>query len=276
MISVNLTTTFDRLDLCRAALTSLLLQSRLPDQINLWVSDGPYLRDKGIRDKNEIASVFDYVPRNDLNLIKVNWVENTGPYRKLIPALRAAAPEDTIVTADDDIFYGKNWLERLLDAQLEYGNAVIAARVRKKKVNFIGKETSYIFWDIVKEKQIVEEDYVVTFGGGAVLNKSMFREADIFDDAYMSVAPTADDLWYSKLLQLNGCKVIVIPELLKDLNFILHDDGLTNHNWPKASRFMQKLKYNLYDRTLGFWGIPVCGNDYAYRNINKYFREGKK
>jgi len=45
--------------------------------------------------------------------------DNTGPYRKLIPALREAEPDDLIVTADDDIFSGRDWLQGLIKAYVQ-------------------------------------------------------------------------------------------------------------------------------------------------------------
>ena len=44
-IILNLTTTCGRLDLCSATLWSLVNQSLVPDQINLWISKEPYMAD---------------------------------------------------------------------------------------------------------------------------------------------------------------------------------------------------------------------------------------
>ena len=116
MLSVNLTTTFQRLSLCRIALTSLLLQSKLPDQVNLWISMEPYLRDKGIGDTKVIDQLIQSLPSENRCLVQVHWVSNTGPYRKLIPMLREAGPDDIIVTADHENFYGEHWLSDRLRA----------------------------------------------------------------------------------------------------------------------------------------------------------------
>ncbi len=273
MLTVNLTTTFQRLSLCRIALTSLLLQSRLPDKINLWVSKEPYLRDKGIANSEAVEKLIDSLPENGRSLVTIRWVPNTGPYRKLIPMLREAEPDDVIVTADDDIFYGSEWLNDLLAAYEKSGGRPVASRVRAKRANFLGKKTSYLFWRIINQPSVVKNDFVVTFGGGVVLSRSMFREKDIADDSFLKVAPTADDLWYSTLLLRNNNEVVVIPKLLNELNFILHSDGLDNHNFPKVVSFFHKVRVRVWDRVLGFIGFPVCGNDLAYAQIYRYFNE---
>ncbi|HFE8951921.1 TPA: glycosyltransferase family 2 protein, partial [Klebsiella pneumoniae] len=100
-IILNLTTTCGRLDLCSATLWSLVNQSLVPDQINLWISKEPYMADEGI--KTLPNSIIKLIECNDR--IKVHYTENTGPYRKIIPALRNCTDEDILVYADDDVIY---------------------------------------------------------------------------------------------------------------------------------------------------------------------------
>ncbi len=252
-------------------MTSILLQSLLPDRINLWVSRDAYLRDQGISDQESIDVLFKSLPESSTNVVCIRWVDNTGPYRKLIPALREAGPDDLIVTADDDIFYGRDWLQGLIEAYDPAEGVPSASRVRRIRTNFIGKLTSYIYWTLYEEASVIREDYVVTFGGGVVLARSMFREDDIFDESFLTIAPTADDLWYSKLLSRNGTPVRVIPRLLSELHFVQHNDGLTNHNFPKVSTFIHKIRVRVWDQVVGFFGYPVCGNDIAFRKIERYF-----
>ena len=273
MITVNLTTTCQRLSLCKITLMSLCLQSRQPDEIRLWVSPEPYLRDGGIRQKKQLHHYFNDLPADWRQRSKVCWVTNTGPYRKLIPALRDAGPDDLLITADDDIIYGENWFKTLLQAYERGSNVAIAGRVRKKRYNAFGRTMSYLNWDILHESSVISEGYIITFGGGTVLSRSMFRERDIFDDAFLKVAPTADDLWYSKLLLRNDTRVRVVPGVLRQMNFIEHTDGLVNHNHPGQAALLRKIGLRLWEWTAGYLGLPVCGNDRAYQKVEQYFRK---
>lgn len=273
MLTVNLTTTFQRLSLCRIAITSLLLQSKLPDQINLWVSKEPYLRDKGIGSSDVIEQFIYSLPESTRQRLIIRWAENTGPYRKLIPMLRVAAPEDIIVTADDDIFYGENWLKKLVEAYEATPNMLVAARVRKIKANVFGVNQSYLYWKIITKPATVSDDFVVTFGGGVVLNRHMFCEKDIHNEEYLQLAPTADDLWFSKLVRRNNLNVKVLPSALQEIYFIEHNDGLNNHNIPSVTSFLHRLRRKLWDRPLGRLGVHVCGNDRAFSRIESYFKD---
>lgn len=271
MISVNLTTTYQRLNLCRIALTSILLQSRLPDQINLWVSRESYLRDKGIADSEAIEALFESLPEVSRSCVKIRWVPNTGPYRKLIPMLREAEEDDVLITADDDIFYGRDWLIGLLQNFEAANNQPVAARVRQKTFNFLGLKTSYLYWNVITERSIVDEDFVITFGGGAVLTKAMFRAEDIASDLYLRISPTADDLWYSRMLRNSGSRILVVPEVLSELTFLAHKDGLGNDNNLNVRSFIHKIKFRLWDSVAGKLGLPISENDRAYRRLEKHF-----
>lgn len=271
MLTINLTTTCQRLGLCRIALVSLSLQSRLPDHINVWVSREPYLRDSGIADPSILDQLLESLPDTMRGKISFRWVKNIGPYRKLVPVLREAGPDDIFVTADDDIFYGKDWLRKLLEAVDPAAGVAVAARVKSKRFNSLERKTSYLYWHLIEEPLVVSSDYIVTFGGGAVLTKAMFHDQDIIDDSFMEVAPTADDLWYSMLLRRKETRVQVVPGVLGELNFILHKDGLKNHNFPVATSLLHKVKIRFWNRYVGYWGVPVCGNDRSYRRIDQHF-----
>lgn len=271
MISVNLTTTYQRLHLCRIALTSLLLQTRLPDRIHLWVSRESYLRDRGIADTGALEELLDALPAAHRERVQIRWVSNTGPYRKLIPMLREAGAEDVLVTADDDIFYGRDWLKLLLKNFEQAGGQPVAARVRKKAFNFLGGKTSYLYWNVITEASVVADDFVITFGGGAVLTASMFRAEDIVSEAYLDMSPTADDLWYSRLLRNAGCRIVVVPEVLSELTFLAHKEGLGNQNNLNVRSLLTRIKFRLWDSFAGRLGLPISENDRAYRRLEKHF-----
>lgn len=272
MISVNLTTTSERLELCRVALTSLLMQSKIPDKINLWVSRDLYLSDKGIADDEIVNRLVMSLPETNRHLIKIRWTPNTGPYRKLIPALREAGPEDLIVTADDDIFYGENWLASLMSEHEENQGMVVAGRVRRIRYGILGAKTSYMHWGLISESSVLSKDYIVTFGGGVVLTKAMFREQDIYDDRFIDIAPRADDLWYSKLLKISGRQVKTVPGAMSELIFMTHPHGLAHSNLTaRANTLLTKALRRIWVSSYGALGGAVCGNDYAFMKIDRCF-----
>ncbi|MDY0132482.1 MAG: hypothetical protein RBR53_07420 [Desulforegulaceae bacterium] len=270
-IIVSLATTSQRLTLCRAALISLATQSLPASKIVVNVSKEPYLRDSGIKNKNVLAFLTNGLDVLAKKTIEIRWVDNTGPYRKLIPTLQTANDNDIIVTADDDIFYGQQWLKLLLEDFDPENKIIHAARARYQRKNHLKKLTGYGYWPIVNKPALIVDDWIITYGGGAVLCKSWFSDDLLEDSNYLNVAPIADDLWYSKLCKLSGLKVKVIPSALNELNFFQHDDGLVNHNFPRAYRLLGKIKLRFIDRPLNYYKLVKFGNDIAYDAIERYF-----
>lgn len=130
MLIVNLTTTSERLTLCSATVWSLIHQNRVPDKIILWVSRDAYLADKGIQTLPVWISEINDI----IHILEVKFVSNTGPYRKIIPALRSALDSDLLVYADDDVIYGQLWLQYLENEfKRNDCNYVVASRVRVVK-----------------------------------------------------------------------------------------------------------------------------------------------
>ena len=103
-VIVSLTSTFERSHLLFYTIQSILKQAVKPDVTLVNLSENSYLSDSGFK------TIPDWLNNP---YIKINLVENTGSYRKLLPVLDFARDNDAIITADDDILYGVNWLKNL-------------------------------------------------------------------------------------------------------------------------------------------------------------------
>jgi len=106
-IIISLTSYPGRIYDIHYCLYSLLNQSFKPDRLILWLS------------KEEFPDLEEDLPSNILNLkkhgLEIKWTEkNFRSYDKLIHSLKEY-PSDIIVTADDDLYYPNDWLERLYE-----------------------------------------------------------------------------------------------------------------------------------------------------------------
>lgn len=266
MLSVNLTTTFARQEICAQAVYSLMRQSILPDKIRIWISSEPYLRDSGIKEEPHWVSELNKIH----NIIEIHWTKNTGPYRKLLPALRLADDDDLIVTADDDIIYGKNWLKYLISFSKKNPSHVVASRVRKILYNSLGSRKTYLAWPIITQEQRMSSNFIVTHGGGAVFRKKHINPKFLKDDSYLIICPTTDDLWFSKLISKSETQILVCPQALNELFFIEHEDGLDNHNNLKPKKLLIKIYQRIILHPLGWIGFSICGNDIAFKKIETH------
>lgn len=270
MLTVNITTTKSRLNLCSSTIWSLVNQELSPDVINLWVSKDKYLADEGI----------DFLPEwiNKINnvkdILRVRYVENTGPYRKLFPKLLSSNYDETIVYADDDVIYRDSWLKTLIQEFNKHeGRFVVASRVRVVESNIFGIRKSYNMLKLVLGNKLLSTGYIITGVGGCVLSPSHIKKEFLHNKDYLKIAPKADDLWISKLLELSGSKVQVCPEALIHVNEINHDmDSLNSfNNVSLDGNLFMKIYKRIKMKVLGYLGVPLSNNDKIIRKVNNYF-----
>ena len=86
---------------------SLLKQSLKPDKIILWLGQDEFPN----KEKDLTEDLIKFTRMG----LTIRFCKDIGSYTKLIYALREF-PDDIIITADDDIYYEKNWLEKLYNA----------------------------------------------------------------------------------------------------------------------------------------------------------------
>ncbi len=264
-IIVSLTSTSERLDILRHTLMSLCSQTLKPDQIIVNLSREPYLYDKGIQNIPAWFKLFHY--RN----IRINWVKNIGPYRKLLPVLKNANKNDIIVTCDDDVIYGSNWLKKLLRSCNQFPDSLICGRARRPVVNIFNRHQSYINWPIItKSCQGID---LIPIGIGGVCYRNKLLDLNfIYSDEFKMLAPTQDDLWFKIASYRKGVEVRVAENIDGEVSPIQTKGSLYSVNASKnlkSSRhqFFYAIAERFALRSKSYLGIPICENDTVWHNL---------
>lgn len=201
-IIVSLTSFPERMYDMPYCLYSLLKQTMKPDMVILWLGEEQF--------PNKEADIPETVLRLKKNGLTIKWTKDIKSYKKLIPALKKY-PTDIIVTADDDIFYAPDWLEKLYETHKQHPTDIVCHRVHKIKV--LNKQiTPYTNWD-----KCINDDsasYLNFFtGAGGVLYPPHCLFQDISkEDLFMSLAPHADDVWFWAMAVLNNHKIRVVKD----------------------------------------------------------------
>ncbi len=208
MIIVSLTTIHSRLRRLDEVLVSLLKQSKAADVILLNVSRDAFLLDTGISQVDLDRCVPSIA--GSAGRILVNFVENTGSYRKIIPALTFSGdPDDIIVTADDDIPYPSFWLQRLVD---HVTTAPVTPAYRCREFTWDGNFLRpYEQWPLARGDQSSGEgqprlDLLPTSGAGIAYRREYFEDGDPLD-ALRRIAPMQDDIALRLLMLSKGVRV---------------------------------------------------------------------
>ena len=202
-ITVSLTSTSERIERVHQTVESLLNQELKADKVVLWLSQEPYLIDKGINPEDLNASLCSLLDHG----LEIRWTKNTGPYRKAIPILRESdADGGVLVTADDDIVYPSDWLKNLIKYHLAYPGAIICYRGFYMKGFSEGKLTPYMRWKRHKGKE--PSLSVFPTGKDGVLYPANSLNQEVFNESkYLALAPTADDVWLKAMSLLNHTRV---------------------------------------------------------------------
>jgi hypothetical protein len=208
-IVVTLTTIRSRLVYVPNVIETLVTQTLRPARIDLNISREPYLLDEGIAEEEPILSELQKFP-----LVRVNWVPNTGPYRKIWPWLEAhfsqAVAEDRIfITVDDDTLYPDYFVQRLYEAYLQH-DCVIAFRGRHIELHE-RRVTPYKKWSW--GRVVPSLSNLPTGKDGILYNTKFFTRDFLNMKEAKRTAPTADDLWIKWHCALNGVPAVILnPE----------------------------------------------------------------
>lgn len=270
MISINLTTTHSRLDLCSATLWSLIHQNLLPERINLWISYTPFMADKGITSLPNWINELNYIH----DIIRVHYVDNTGPYRKVIPALRSAKDDDIIVYVDDDVIYASTWFEGLVNTFEKFERKyVVASRVRVKKYNFLRRLQSYNMFHVCSKQQLFFSDFIITGVGGCILMRKHIKEEFLDLNDFRELIPKTDDIWISKIIELSNSQVYCNPLLLSFVQEIEHTNNALNqtNNTMYTGALLQKIYLKARNKILGYLGRPLSNNDKSIEIVESFF-----
>lgn len=217
LIYISLTSIFQNQSILKETLESILTQTQQPDKIFLYLSELPYLQDKGF--KNMIITnndLLNLLNRNK-NLIEISWVENEGPYRKLLPLLKKKWNEDCIIiTIDDDTVYNSNLIKNLVNDYKTHNCVINYRGFTPKCAELI--DFKYEERDDMKKMNL----YNFPTGKGGILYKPMFFHSTndlIFNkEIYLKFCKTGDDIWcYIMRIKNNiSCYIDTLPYMKKD------------------------------------------------------------
>lgn len=244
-IIISLTTYSRRIYQVYMVVESLLEQTLKPNRIILWL------------DENEFT--HDSLPLNLLMLekrgVQIEFCENVRSYKKLIPTLRKY-PEAIVITADDDILYAEDFVERLYNAYKRNPQKIYFYRGHRMKVKE-GKLQAYNTWDLeVKLKETSVRNFP-TSGGGILFSTNLLDPEVMNVEAFTQLAPTADDVWFKAMSMKKGtqCEQIQLECPYGDKYIFLDamdDMGLAKINQLQNQNDVQIsavfTKYDLYKK----------------------------
>ncbi len=270
-VIVTLTSISARLPILRYTLLSLLEQSYKVDRIIVSLSKEPYLLDEGITELPEwLASMVAH------HAVDVNWVDNIGPYRKLMPVYREFSDEEWMVTCDDDVIYGDEWLASLIQCGKENPDAIVCGRARLPVKNCFNGWQSYINWPLVPSGSF-GKDLLPIGVAGVLYRKTLLDSAIMNSEDFKELAPMQDDLWFNLARKVAGTNVVTSPNAACYVYPIETPIALSDSNVLTSSSRWHKFFKAFFERVIvklkGYLGFSVCGNDIVIKKLDAHLRK---
>lgn len=218
---VSLTSFPGRISTISDTLVSLLSQSRLPEKTLLWLGEEQFPN----REKD--------IPENILKLqnygLEIRWCKDLKSYKKLIPAL-TEFPEHLLVTADDDIYYPKNWLKNLYESYSQDPDSIYCHRVHKITFDEKAAVKPYQDWEkcIINGQEKPEDILFFTTGGGVLFPPNCFHSDVLCEDLFQKLCPLADDIWFWTMIRLNKKPI----KICKNNVYRIKNNGNTQEDEP--------------------------------------------
>ncbi len=242
---ISLTSFPQRMRDIHICLHSLMLQTLKPDEIILYLG------------QEQFPNRENDLPREVLSLrevgLTIKFTKDIKSYKKLIPAL-AEYPDDVIITADDDIFYPKDWFKKLYNAHLEDKQNILCHRAHK--VKFDGDSIAlYKYWDKMIDDNSTSYFNFATGSGGILYPPNSLYKDILKEELFVKLAPNADDIWFWAMAILNRKKIKVINEPIKQVQPVNYDRESSLNG-----------EFTLYQAN-------IVGNDIQLKNVISYYPE---
>lgn len=197
---VSLTSYSRRFSTLHLTLRSLLSQTVKPDRLLLWIAneDFPSLP----------KEVTELIPLG----VEIKGCEDIRSFKKFVPTLRVES-DAFLVTADDDICYPVQWLEKLIETWSGDYDEVVAWRAHKIRLRGPGEPAPYADWKWNYLNGKDKSSLIFPTSGGGVLYPPGAFHPDVMDEnLFMNLCPTADDVWLYWMCAINDKKFRVVGE----------------------------------------------------------------
>lgn len=180
---VSLTTYGERTQRVYLAIESIGRGRLLPSRMILWLDDADVAAHPPVE-----------LERLQSRGLEIKVCPNYGPHKKYYPYVESQNDFNVpLVTADDDIFYPRRWLQGLYEAYLNFPDYVHCFRARHMHVTDDGI-APYASWEILRDTR---PSYLnlATGCAGIIYPEPLLRKIKQQGTAFRTACPRADDLW---------------------------------------------------------------------------------
>jgi hypothetical protein len=188
---ISLTSYPPRFKSLHLTLKCLLMQSEKPSKVLLWIAH---------EDAKQLpASVTNLCSAG----LTIEYCENLRSFKKLLPALKMH-PTASIATADDDVYYAKNWLSGLMiEARKGNEKEILCYRAHRILLDNQNRPLPYLEWQ-TDSNCSASSTIMFPTGAGGILYRPGTLSLEVLNAKHVEHCPTGDDIWFYFMGRLAG------------------------------------------------------------------------
>lgn len=202
-IVVSLSSEEDDFDNLQYVLYSLFNQKIAPDKVVLWISD-----------RYELSELPYSITKFIKSGLDIRFVDDAGSYTKVIYALREFN-DSIIVTADEKIYYPKNWLLKLYYSYISnpqdiHVHNAVKVLCDRDKIHSV-KE-----WKLYANQETALFKYYPAEAGGVLYPPFCFTKDILRKDIYRKKANVSWELWAWVMSAVSERKTRIVKNHIKN------------------------------------------------------------
>ena len=205
-VLVSLTSFPPRFSTLHLTLRTLLNQSMSPDRIVVWIAH------------QDMALLPPKVLALQTKGIEIRACDDLRSFKKIVPAIEQF-PGSYIVTADDDLYYRRDWLRIILDAAGAGTNDVVCRIVHRP--SFDGDRLRpFSVWPLNVTDAAAHQpsrDLFCGSGAGALFPPQSIHPDTVRRDLFEKLSPDCDDSWIAWMIRRQGTMIRRAPGPKREL-----------------------------------------------------------
>ena len=186
---------FDELQIC---IYSLLNQTIFPDRIVLWLSD----------EYKNISNLPYEITQFIKNGLEIKFVKDLGVFNKTVYALKEF-PNSIVVTASDEVYYQKDWLEKLYHSYITNPDNV-HVHIADKIIFNENKILTSKKWNRFFDNECCGFQYYINSDGGVLIPPNSLIKEVFREDVFMKYLPFNENLWIWMMSVLSSKKICIV------------------------------------------------------------------
>lgn len=239
-IIISLTSIPERMHDIHYCLYSLISQSFQADKIILWLGEEKFPN----KEKDLPQTVLKFKDWG----VDIKFTKDIRSFTKLVPALREF-PDDIIVTADDDIFYEKDWLKNLAETYEKHPQDIIVHKPLE-----VSLDTPYSKWK-APQTQSSFKNFILGVGGVLYPPNPLHKDT-VKEDLFLNLCPHNDDVWFWAMAVKNNRKI-----------------RLADNSIPTQTIISIERELNLNNEPTLYKGNRICRTDLQFLNVLSYYKD---